>query len=198
MKEDGVRDKQERKNAMEEINIGAKVQEYRNLRQYSLRELAARAEMTPSMLSQIENNGANPSINTLKSIAAALEVPMFKFFQTDAVSDDLIVRKGNYIHLGSAKEGVIYELLTPDLSGTIEFCKMEIPPKSATAPTEKAHTGEEVAHVISGAVHIFLNGKDFPLNEGDCVKIPAGVNHVWKNTEDISAIVIFAITPPSF
>ena len=56
---------------MEEINLGAKVQEFRNMRQYSLRELAARAELTPSMLSQIENNSANPSINTLKSIAAA-------------------------------------------------------------------------------------------------------------------------------
>ena len=106
---------------MEDINIGAKVQEYRQMRQYSLRELAARAEMTPSMLSQIENNGANPSINTLKNIAAALNIPMFKFFQTEKASESLIVRKGNYMQLGSAKDGVIYELLTPDLSGTIEF-----------------------------------------------------------------------------
>ena len=59
---------------MEEINIGAKVQEYRMMKQYTLRELAARAEMTPSMLSQIEKNTVNPSINTLKSIAAALEI----------------------------------------------------------------------------------------------------------------------------
>ena len=93
---------------MEEINIGAKVQEYRLMRQYSLRELASRAELTPSMLSQIENNGANPSINTLKSLAAALEVPMFKFFQTDKINDDFVVIKGNYMHLGSAKDGVIY------------------------------------------------------------------------------------------
>ena len=48
---------------MEEINLGAKVQEFRNMRQYSLRELASRADLTPSMLSQIENNTANPSIN---------------------------------------------------------------------------------------------------------------------------------------
>ena len=86
---------------MEEINLGAKVQEFRNMRQYSLRELASRADLTPSMLSQIENNTANPSINTLKAIAAALEVPMFKFFQGNSVSEDLIVRKGNYVKLGS-------------------------------------------------------------------------------------------------
>lgn len=183
---------------MKDINIGAKVQEYRNMRKFSLRELAAKANLTPSMVSQIENSGVNPSINALKSIAAALEVPMFKFFQTEDVSDELIVRKGNYIRLGTAQEGVIYELLTPDLQGSIEFCRMEVPAKSATAQVEKSHTGEEVAHVASGTVNISLNGQRFRLNEGDCVRIPAGVNHLWENTTDESAIVFFAITPPSF
>lgn len=183
---------------MNEINIGAKVQEYRNIRKYSLRELAAKANLTPSMVSQIENNGVNPSINALKSIATALEVPMFRFFQTEDVSEELIVRKGNYIRLGTAQECVIYELLTPDLQGSIEFCRMEIPPKSATTQMEKAHTGEEVAHVASGAVNISLNGQRFSLSEGDCVRIPAGVNHLWENTTDESAVVFFAITPPSF
>lgn len=183
---------------MEEINIGAKVQEYRNMKQYSLRELAARAEMTPSMLSQIENNAANPSINTLKSIAAALEVPMFKFFQSDVVSEDLIVHKGDNIHLGSEKDGVIYKLLTPDLNGTIEFCLMEIPPKSQTARVEKSHIGEEVAYVMEGSVKIHLNKREFELCRGDSVQIPAGVNHLWSNEKDSYAKVIFAITPPSF
>lgn len=183
---------------MEDINIGAKVQEYRNMKQYSLRELAARAEMTPSMLSQIEKNTVNPSINTLKAIAAALEVPMFKFFQSETVSEELIVRKGEYIHLGSVKDGVIYNLLTPDLNGTIEYCMMEIPPHSRTSEVEKAHVGEEVAFVIEGNVTISLNKAEFNLDAGDSIRIPAGVNHLWNNEKEDYAKVIFAITPPSF
>lgn len=183
---------------MEEINIGAKVQEYRTMKQYSLRELAARADMTPSMLSQIEKNTANPSINTLKSIAAALEVPMFKFFQSETVSEDLIVRRGKYVQLGSVKDGVIYDLLTPDLNTTIEFCLMQVPPHSKTADTGKAHVGEEVAFVIEGCVKISLNEKEFELKGGDSVRIPAGVNHLWINETDEYARVVFAITPPCF
>ena len=61
---------------MEDINLGARVRQFRNMRGLSLRELAARAGTTPSMLSQMENNGVNPSINTLKSLAAALQVPL--------------------------------------------------------------------------------------------------------------------------
>lgn len=183
---------------MEEINIGAKVQEYRSQRQYSLRELAARADITPSMLSQIENNTANPSINSIRAIAAALDVPIFKFFQCDTVSEKLIVRKGNYIQLGSAKEGVVYDLLTSDLSGSIEFCKMEIPPHSVTSSKARAHVGEEVAYVMSGSIRIRMNEQEFGLDEGDSVKIPAGVSHVWENTTDSVSVIIFAITPPSF
>ena len=184
---------------MENINIGAKVQAYRNLRQYSLRRLAELADLTPSMLSQIEKNTANPSINTLKAIAAALDVPMFKFFMDDNLpSEKLVVRKGKTMTLGHSEEGVTYQLLTPDLSGTIEFCLMEITPKSATATVARSHVGEEVAYVISGDVDILLNNERFSLCPGDSIRIPAGVEHVWENKTDSLSTVIFAITPPSF
>ena len=81
---------------MEDINLGARVRQFRNMRGLSLRELAARAGTTPSMLSQMENNGVNPSINTLKSLAAALQVPLFKFFQDENKEEKVIVRKGKY------------------------------------------------------------------------------------------------------
>ena len=68
----------------EELKIGRKVQQFRKKQSgLSLRELAARVELSPSMLSQIENGAVNPSINTLKNIAQALRVPLFRFFKED-------------------------------------------------------------------------------------------------------------------
>ena len=113
---------------MEDINLGARVRQFRNMRGLSLRELAARAGTTPSMLSQMENNGVNPSINTLKSLAAALQVPLFKFFQDENKEEKVIVRKGKYKIIGRPEEEVVYQLLTPDVSSMIEFCSMTVPP----------------------------------------------------------------------
>lgn len=183
---------------MEDINIGAKVQEFRNLKQYSLRELAKMAGVTASMLSQIENNTANPSVNTLKAIASALEVPMFKFFLDNTITEELIVRRGDYIQLGGVEDGVIYDLLTPDMSGSIEFCKMVVVPESFTAQQEKSHVGEEVAYILNGEVRIHMEGSVFELSAGDSVKIPPGVKHRWENPHETEAEIIFAITPPSF
>ena len=183
---------------MQDINIGAKVQEFRNQRKLSLRQLAAKAELTPSMLSQSENNVVNPSINTLKEIARALEVPMFKFFQDSTLPENLIVRKGQYKKIGNPGEEVFYQLLTPDTNGNIEFCLMEIPPHSASADVPHEHNGEEVAYVIEGTVEIYVETREEKMEEGDSIRIPALSPHRWVNVGEVPARVIFAVTPPGF
>lgn len=65
---------------MDDLDIGSVLQARRGEKKISLRQLAERTGLTASMLSQIERNLVNPSINTLKVIAAALEIPMYKFF----------------------------------------------------------------------------------------------------------------------
>lgn len=183
---------------MEDINLGARVRQFRSMRGVSLRELAAKARMTPSMLSQIENNGVNPSINTLKSLADALQVPLFKFFQDDNREEKVIVRKGKYKIIGHPEEEVVYQLLTPDVSGMIEFCAMSIPAGQVSSGQELEHTGEEVAYVMSGRVKIYMEGKEYEMGEGDCVRIPPLCPHRWENIGKEEVKVIFAITPPSF
>lgn len=182
----------------EDINIGNKVQEFRKKSGMSLRELASHVELSASMLSQIENNAVNPSINTLKNIAEALHMPLFQFFKDDTTPDELIVRKGENRIIGQMGEEVLYKLLTPDTNGAIEFCLMEIPAGTASSDVPREHTGEEVAHVISGEVDLHLNGTVHHLCEGDSVRIPPDSSHRWVNSGDQEVKAIFAITPPSF
>ena len=63
------------RNTLEELNLGKKIQAIRTKCSLSVRKVASLANITPSMLSQIENEQVNPSINTLRSIAQVLEPP---------------------------------------------------------------------------------------------------------------------------
>ena len=182
----------------EEINIGMKVQDFRKQSGMSLRELASLAEVSPSMLSQIESNTVNPSINTLKNIAAALKVPLFQFFKVEEPSRDLILRKGSNLIIGPAGEDVLYKLLTPNTNCSIEFCLMEIPAGTATSEFPREHDGEEVAYVIAGQVILWLGSACYTLNSGDSVQIPPRTPHRWLNDRTEEVKVVFAITPPSF
>ena len=60
------------------------------------------------------------------------------------------------------------------------------------------HVGEEAAFVLEGEVKLYLNDEVHILSKGDSVRIPPHMKHKWKNTFDQNAVVIFAVTPPSF
>ena len=62
------------------LDIGEKLRTARIDQTMSLRELAEKAEVSASLLSQIENGKANPSVRSLYSIAAALSLPIDYFF----------------------------------------------------------------------------------------------------------------------
>jgi transcriptional regulator with XRE-family HTH domain len=65
------------------IDIPEKLRTARVEQNMSLRELAEKAEVSASLLSQIENGRANPSVRSLYSIAAALALPVNYFFPDD-------------------------------------------------------------------------------------------------------------------
>lgn len=69
---------------MEELHTGKVIKQIRLQKKYSVRKVAAMAGITASMLSQIENEQTNPSLNTLRSIAQALKEPLYKFFKIGA------------------------------------------------------------------------------------------------------------------
>lgn len=111
---------------MNDLNLGEKIAEVRKKQNLSIRDLAKLADVTPSLLSQIERGLANPSVNSLKSIASSLNVPLFTFFVSEVDKKNLIVRHDNRkkVILPGSKE-VVYEILIPDSSGNLEFAIMD-------------------------------------------------------------------------
>lgn len=184
---------------MSTSTLGKRIQDIRAVKGYSVRKTASLAEITPSMLSQIENDLVNPSINTLRSIANALDTQIYMLFR-DEVNESPVVHKEDRLSLGFKNEPDIrYELLTPDTKGGIEFCMMVIPSGMNSYRDARSHEGEEVDYIISGSdLYLEINGAEFRLGKEDSVRIPPYAAHVWHNRGTEEARVIFAITPPSF
>lgn len=186
---------------MSDINIGKKIATIRKSKNLTIKDLAEKANVTASMLSQLERGLANPSINTLKTIALALDVQLFTFFIEDETKDNLVVKPSDRKQMIIPSEGhelITYELLSPDLKGDVELAIMTLTPKSHTSKDNFKHTGEEVAYVSKGQVHLFLDDEKIELDEGDSVRIPPNMLHRWYNPYLNEAVVIFAVSPPSF
>lgn len=184
---------------MSELDISKNISEYRKSKELTIKELASLTGVTSSLLSQIEKGSANPSINTLKQISNALDIPLYKFFINDTPTESFVVRKDNRKKIMFAEDdSFAYELLTPNSQGSIEFMLMKIPPKKSSSKELFSHKGEEVAYVMKGSVNLYLMNNVIELNCGDSVKIPPHSNHKWENVSDFDCEVVFAVTPPSF
>lgn len=181
---------------MENIDIGKKIEKYRKAKGLSSRELAKLAEITPSMLSQIERGLANPSIQTLKVLAKSLNVPTFSFFLEETFTKDLIVRSSKRKKM--VIDNLSYELLSPDFTGNLTTAIMKVPSNTSSSENLLEHKGEEVAFILEGKIKVYLGEEEYLLEAGDSVKIPANLKHKWENNFSQNAVVLFSVTPPAF
>ena len=178
------------------VSIGERIRYFRQLRGITLKKLAETVGITSSMLSQIERDLANPSLDTLRTISAALDVPLFRIFMDDTPQSTNLVRPETRKHI--IENGVEYELLTPDMNSTIEFCPLKLESGCSTIDSAMSHKGEEVALVFKGTFSLSLDGVSYTLCEGDSILIPSLVKHVWTNIGKETAELVFAVTPPDF
>lgn len=175
--------------------LGRRIRALRTERGLTLTGLAARVGITRSFLSSVERGVAYPSILVLRSIAAALEMPVFLLF-TAPESNGIVVRKDSRKVIRSPGSPVSYELISPDLRRKIEM--IIVRHKPGAEYSAMAHQGEECALVLRGRVIITIADEDYELNEGDSIYYDSGLPHKARAVGQEEAEIVSAITPPNF
>jgi transcriptional regulator with XRE-family HTH domain/quercetin dioxygenase-like cupin family protein len=107
--------------------IGEKLRAVRQEHEMSLRELADKAEISASMLSQIETGKVFPSVRSLYSIASALNVSIDYFFPEENETNS----SGNTLN-GVVGEMTASEMRDANLKGVAEVVK-EFPPRTQSS-----------------------------------------------------------------
>jgi transcriptional regulator with XRE-family HTH domain len=191
----------------EALELGRQIRRLRRNANLTLDDLAGAARVSKSLISQVERGLASPSINTLRRIAGALEVPIAALFlggedashgEIDRWGRRLVVRRSERKGLHVPRSKVVYELLTPDLNRRIEFIWIEYEPGSVTHPDPMSHPGEENAVCLEGSVVVIVDGEEFTLTEGDSISFDSGRPHQVENRSSERAVLVSAITPPAF
>ncbi len=77
---------------MHNFNVVQKIMAFRKGAALTSKRLAEIADITPSMLSKIEQWITNPPLQTLKLIYVALTIPLFNFLLGDTNTEELVVR----------------------------------------------------------------------------------------------------------
>jgi transcriptional regulator with XRE-family HTH domain len=182
-----------------ETQIGQAIRQLRQERQLTLTELGDLTHLSPGHLSQIERGQADPSLNALRAIAAALGIPLTKLLLAgeDATidQDEFVCRKSDRTSGRYPGTKVKFQLIEIP-SSSVQLLWVTAPPGAGVEPHKRKSPGEECALVLSGKMQVFLDNAQVLLESGDAVFIQAyTVLHGWKNAGDEELVAVWVATP---
>jgi transcriptional regulator with XRE-family HTH domain len=181
--------------------IGAGVRRLRNSMGLTLGEVAKRSNISPGMLSRMENGDVSPSLETLGSLAGALGVPLGSLFgdvgkprggaqQVPRGEGLEVVRRGT-------KRGHTYHLLAADRGPRRAFepFLVTLNDKSEVFP-EFEHPGTEFIYLLEGSLTYRHGDETHLLKAGDALTfagtVPHGPEKLLRTPIRMLSIIIYA------
>jgi len=177
--------------------MGERLREARRARSLSLRTLAERLGVSPSLISQIETGRANPSVSTLYAIAAELDVSLDELLFNDRRPPEPAAPARTEISTGGTMapappvqraadrhsirlaSGVNWERLTTLSEPGVEFLHVTYEVGGASSPPDafQRHPGHEWGYVLSGRLQVRIGFDEYVLEPGDAISINSSIPH---------------------
>lgn len=189
------------------IRLGAKLKAARERNGVSVRGLARSVDVSPSLISQIENGLVMPSVGTLHAMVSELGIGLDELFpgkpkppanahQTPLMSDRPgPVRRRSNREVIRLADGVRWELLTPTPDPELEFLYVayEAGAESCEEDMLVRHGGMEYAYLLSGRLGVRIGFNQYELGAGDSISFDAQNPHRLWAIGNKPAVAIWAI-----
>lgn len=179
-------------------SLGTKLRERRLAKGLSIAELAKMTGFTPSFISQLERGVTSISIQSLRLICRALNVPVFHLF-IDEDTRRTVIRAGERRILSLPNSNVEYELISSQHSDArMEMLLMRLEPGDSNFRELFSHEGEEIVFVLRGEMRIDFENDSEVLRRGDSIYFDSRIPHRYTNVGSGTLEAIIATTPPSY
>jgi transcriptional regulator with XRE-family HTH domain len=163
--------------------IAASLRRERERHGISLTELARRANLAKSTLSQLESGMGNPSIETVWALAVALDVPFSTLVDPPQEPVQVIrAGEGNMIRSDHAPFGAVLLSACPP-GARRDLHVMTAEPGGTRAA--HAHIRGTTEHVVvaAGRWRVGPTGKEVELGPGDYARFPGDREHSYEAME---------------
>ncbi len=163
------------------IDIGRRLKDLRMTIGMSQRDLADKVDLTPSFISQVENNQISPSLSSFLQICSALGVNPGQFMEgkkMDAASW-LFKKEAVFSNPVSASDGVrIYNIVSDE---KLSVRVIVFTPETILDRHFFFHRSPEFIYALKGKVSVKIEGREEVLNSGDSLYLKESFPSQWKN-----------------
>lgn len=177
--------------------LGARLRALRLERELQQRQLAEKAGLAPSMVSQIESGRLTPSLHTLGRLAGALGVPIAALFDDAARGSIVVTRARDYPVVSFDGSTERWSVLGAGLfQGKIRAVVSTLGPRARGVSTDKVviKPGQmKLFYVLEGRVALAYEGERHELEAGDSALLDGGAPHGWENLGARAARALWVI-----
>jgi transcriptional regulator with XRE-family HTH domain len=186
------------------FDVGDRIRKRRGELKLSVRELARRLGVSPSLISQIERGKASPSVGTLYALTNELRLSMDSLFadqsnagaaskRNEPLTESAVGGNGSHppatldppvVHTDERRRitldsGVRWERLTHDADPYVDFLYVVYQPGGASCEPGvlMRHSGREYGHVLSGTLEVTVGFDTHILGPGDSISFESTLPH---------------------
>jgi transcriptional regulator with XRE-family HTH domain len=179
----------------EPSHIGERLRDARQAANMTVREVARRVGVSPSLVSQIERNKVTPSVSTLWSLVTVLGLSMGELFDdvepgagaagarpAAVPADDSRITAPGHRPVLNLESGVTWERLTADRDQIVEFLTIVYNPGAESCDENSLvrHSGKEYGYVLRGVLGVRVGFDEYELQPGMAISFDASAPHrLW-------------------
>lgn len=182
----------------ENRRIGNHIKDRRTELGLSLRDLANTTGLSAAFISSLERGVANPTLDSLRRIANALNTPIFRLMDKTPERTP-VVRQDHRLHITLPPGNVRFEILTPRLTDKMVLFQVRATAADGNLVHQPlAEPTEECMVILSGVIGIVVAGQAYELQAGDSIYFEGRDLESICVVSEGEASYISAITPPVF
>jgi transcriptional regulator with XRE-family HTH domain len=183
-----------------DVEVGSEIRTLRKAHGLTLKDVAARADISVGYLSEIERDITQVPIAVLRRLCEVFNVSIGWLLGVSRTGPEhernVILRQADRTRLTFPGLGISEELLSPDLSGPLEMLISTLEPGADS--DFYSHHGYEAGLVIEGVLELWIDGVQHALNSGDSFSFPSTKQHRCVNPSKKLTKVLWIITPPHY
>ncbi|MCG2586778.1 helix-turn-helix domain-containing protein [Massilia sp. TS11] len=178
--------------------IAAQVRQLRAALGLSLEALAARSGVSRSTISLIERAAASPTASVLERLAAGLDVPLARLFDTpDSAPPQPLARRAEQPRWTDPVSGYIRCNLTPPQWPTaLRLVEVMFPPGASVAFDNAGLSAQHTQQIwlMEGEMQLSIGATDYSLAAGDCLAMALDQPIVFRNPGSTAARYLVAVS----
>jgi transcriptional regulator with XRE-family HTH domain len=172
-------------------SFGARLQQLRLRRGWTLQDLADRSGLSKAFLSRLESGDRQASIAAVLTLSKIFDVSLASLFEPESAPEPcIIVRRAEAAEQRS--NGLAYVPLSKaDQRFAIQPLRVRVS-KSRRGTNHYHHEGEEWLYVLSGSLTLSLAGRTYDLERGDAAHFDSRLPHrlIARGDADAEVLVV--------